>query len=113
MQISFFVYPRPMVLTRDPNVPDIIKPIWCIVEDDNVTFTIENSWLLYNPNYLPVTLLNFTIQLSWYFQPSTQVPFFYANRTQASLPPRSDIKISQVGVLYIKAMTSWFHDEMA
>ena len=85
-----------MVLSRDPTVPRVITPHWSIVQRENVTYELENSWLLYNPNYLPVSLLNFTIQLSWSFQPSTQEPFFYYNKTTALISPRTEIKITQV-----------------
>ena len=85
-----------MELTRDPNVPDVIKPNWSIVHFENVTFAIENSWLIYNPNYLPVSLLNFTLQLSWSFQPVNQEPYFYSNVTTITIPPRTEIRIVQV-----------------
>lgn len=93
--ISYFIYPRPMLLTRDPAVPEILSPIWTKINPQNVTFAITNSWLLYNANYLPVSLLNFTIQLSWSFQPSAQEPYFYSNNTAALIPPRTEFRISQ------------------
>jgi len=86
-------------------VPSELSPLWAIIKIENATFAIEYSWLLYNPNYFSVSLLNFTVQLSWSFQPQTQTPFFYVNKTTALIPARTELRIKQ-------QMTVQFIDDM-
>lgn len=94
---GFFIYPRPMELTKDPDLPEILTPIWSELhlEDDNATFLIRNSWILRNPSYFPVTLTRLDVQISWSFQSGDMKPIMSTNFTQVTVAPRSSIRISQ------------------